>query len=95
MNFWMPLIFAAALLFSTNAMAQTEEVSGQVLEQFLLYDQDESGSVSSKEYLEVIRQRALLRFKSMDKNRNEEVTPEEFEIFWQERKSQFYKLRDK
>jgi len=76
-------------------MAETGEVSEQVLEQFMQYDADKSGAVTREEYLEVIRARALLRFEGMDKNKDEKATPEEYKIFWQERKRRFYKMRDK
>jgi Ca2+-binding EF-hand superfamily protein len=95
MKVWTLPVFAAAFLVSVNAFAQSDEVSEQVLKRFLQYDLDENGSVSSQEYLQVIRERALKRFEDMDSNGDQEVTPDEFEVFWQARKAEYYRIRGK
>jgi len=84
------VFFLTAWLVSGSAFAETDEPSEKVIKQFMQYDMDESGDVSREEYLAIIQQRAHERFDAMDRDRDEIVTPEEYDLFWRARKAQIY-----
>ncbi len=64
-----------------------------IVKQFMLLDQDESSSVSFEEYMAMVQERATTRFSLMDTNADGEVTAEEYQQFWLQRKAEWYRIR--
>ena len=54
---------------------------------------DSSAGVDFEEYSAMVLQRATDRFKAMDVNQDEEVTPDEYREFWKTQKAQYYRLK--
>lgn len=54
---------------------------------------DSSAGVDFEEYMTMVTQRAIDRFKAMDANGDEEVTADEYREFWKAQKAQYYRLK--
>lgn len=52
---------------------------------------EESAGVDFEEYFTMVQQRAMDRFEAMDMNQDEEVTAEEYRVFWKAQKAQYYR----
>ena len=93
------LLVFLSLLFCNLAWADDEARNGprtatdKIVDRFMELDTDETEAVSYKEYMVMVKKRAQARFASMDKNRDGEVTAEEYRVFWKAQKSQYYRLK--
>jgi len=86
----------AALLFflaASPAMAEVESATDKIVGTFMALDSDQSDSVSYDEYKAMVDQRAKALFKTMDANRDGQVTDEEYRAFWRKTKAKWYRLK--
>jgi len=93
---------AAALLICTAWIIQTPEsraassaaptVSDRIVNRFMQLDVDGTDTVSLEEYMEMVSQRGIDRFKAMDHNHNGEVTPDERAQYWKRQQAKWYRL---
>ncbi|MDX8389424.1 MAG: thymidylate synthase [Mariprofundaceae bacterium] len=90
-----PLLLAMFFVsFGAQAGEEPEKTATDtIVQRFMLLDSDESLSVSYVEFMEVAVERAEARFNAMDTNQDEEVTDDEYRLFWQEQKAQWYRIK--
>ncbi len=89
-------LFGVVLLCSVAAMpawAAVKSNTDKIVDAFMQLDHDASESVSFSEYKRMVNQRALKRFKSMDRNHNGEVSDAEYRKFWHDNKARWYRLK--
>ena len=87
--------FFALLMFcltASGAWAGPKTSTDKIVDHFMELDGNGSESVSLSEYMAMVNQRARVRFREMDANRNGEVTDAEYRDFWQQKKAQWYRL---
>ncbi len=88
-----PFTIAALLLAAATSTAYAAPtVSDRIVERFMALDEDKSGTVSLDEYLAMVVDRAEQRFNAMDRNHDDEVTPEERADYWRKQQAKWYRL---
>jgi len=80
------------LMTATGAWAAPKSATDKIVDHFMALDADESDAVSQDEYLAMVNERAKVRFREMDANRDGEVTDMEYRDFWQQKKAKWYRL---
>ncbi len=81
------------ILATAPALAEVKSATDKIADAFMELDTDQSGSVSYAEYKVMVDRRAETRFKTMDANRDGEVSDEEYREFWRKTKAKWYRLK--
>jgi len=86
-------IICVVCMAISPAFAGIKSATDKIADAFMELDSDQSDSVSYKEYKTMVDQRARLRFKAMDANRDGAVNNEEYREFWRKTKARWYRLK--
>ncbi|MDX8405664.1 MAG: thymidylate synthase [Mariprofundus sp.] len=79
-------------LMATPAWAGQKTATDKVVDTFMALDGDDSQSVTFDEYKMMVDQQANERFSHMDRNRDGEVSADEYREFWGAEKAKWYRL---
>ncbi|MDX8376757.1 MAG: thymidylate synthase [Mariprofundales bacterium] len=83
------LIFIICLFYITPIQAGSTGTD-KVVAHFMALDADASQSVSAREYLGLVRQKALNNFAHMDRNGDGVVTSSEYRRYWTKEKAKYF-----
>ena len=86
-------LFCLTLLVAAPALAAPKSATDKIADAFMDLDSDHSDGVSFAEYKAMVDARAAERFREMDRNRNGEVSDEEYRDFWRDNKAKWYRLQ--
>jgi len=80
-------------LMASTSTAAPKSATDKVVDTFMELDTNHSDSVSYAEYKAMVDQRARSRFKTMDSNRDNQVSEGEYREFWRKTKAKWYRLK--
>ncbi len=80
-------------LMASTSTAAPKSATDKVVDTFMELDTNHSDSVSYAEYKAMVDQRARSRFKTMDANRDNQVSEGEYREFWRKTKAKWYRLK--
>jgi len=84
---------AIFLLATSPGLAAPKSATDKIVDTFMELDRNNSDSVSYAEYKAMVDQRARLRFRKMDANRDGDVSEDEYREFWRQEKAKWYRLK--
>ncbi|MDX8393649.1 MAG: thymidylate synthase [Mariprofundales bacterium] len=83
------LLFILCLFYITPIQAESTGTD-KVVAHFMALDTDASQSVSVREYLGLVRQKALNNFAHMDRNGDGVITSKEYRRYWTKEKAKYF-----